>query len=44
MMGDAFREKCLYEGLLGGEILQPFKGRKNAMGERPEQYLRNFTS
>ena len=40
MMGDAFREEHLYKGLLGGNVLPPFKGRKNAMGERPLQYLR----
>jgi len=40
MMGDAFREECLFDGLLGGQVLPPFKGRRNAMGEIPPQYLR----
>lgn len=41
MMGDAFREERLYKEILGGQIPSPFEGRKNAIGERPPQYLRD---
>ncbi len=41
MMGDAFREETLFKGLLGGQVLPPFEGRKNAMGETPYQYSRH---
>lgn len=39
MMGDAFREENLFKELLNGKLSAPFKGRKNALGERPEQYI-----
>ncbi len=40
MSGDAFREECFFQEFLGGPILSPFKGRKNAMGEVPFQYTK----
>ena len=40
MMGDAFREESLFKEILNGKLSTPFKGRKNALGERPEQYIR----
>lgn len=40
MMGDVFREEKYFSEILGGEIKSPFSGRKNALGEYPEQYER----
>lgn len=39
--GDAFREECYFGKILGGKSPQPFQGRLNAIGKRPEQYTRN---
>lgn len=41
MSGDAFREECFFKDILGGPILHPFKGRKNAIGETPFQYTQS---
>ncbi|MDF1760814.1 MAG: carbon-nitrogen hydrolase family protein [Coxiellaceae bacterium] len=40
MMGDAFREEKYFSETLGGEVKAPFRNRKNALGENPQQYHR----